>query len=89
MARTYVVPGDMDASTMKQQREVFEGLAAGGQDVVIDMSNVEFIDSSGVGGLVFIYKRLLESGRKLTLVNLPPQADQLLTFLRLKSILSQ
>lgn len=89
MAQTYKVPGDMDAAAMKVQRPMFEQLANCGDDVVIDMSEVEFIDSSGVGAIVFLYKRLLSENRKLTLQKPKPQPMQLLTFLRLTDVVAK
>ena len=70
MARTYKVPGDMDAAAMKSQRPIFEQLADCGEDVVIDMAEDEFIDSSGVGAIVYVYKRVLANGHKLALQKL-------------------
>ncbi len=89
MARAYKVPGDMDAAAMKVQRPVFEQLADSGEDIVIDMSEVEFIDSSGVGAIVFLYKRLLGANRKLTLQKLNGQPMQLLTYLRLTDLVAK
>jgi anti-anti-sigma factor len=79
----------MDAAAMKTQRPVFEELADCGQDVVIDMSDVEFIDSSGVGAIVFLYKRMLASKRTLKLQKLNGQPHQLLTYLRLADLVKQ
>lgn len=89
MPRTLKVDGDMDAATMKVQRPIFEELAEAGDDVVIDMKSVEFIDSSGVGAIVFLYKRLLENKHKLTLENLAGQPLQLLTYLRLDGLVTR
>lgn len=74
---------------MKTQRPVFEQLAECGEDVAIDMSDVGFIDSSGVGAIVFLYKRLLEGKHKLRLEKLTGQPLQLLTYLRLNDLVTQ
>ncbi len=89
MARSFAMPGDMDAASMKEQRPVLDELASANEDLTIDMSKVEFIDSSGVGALVFIYKRLLSSGFKLKLESLKGQPLQLLTYLRLTDIVAR
>ncbi len=52
---------------------LFEELAAANDDVALDVSKVTFIDSSGVGGLVFLYKRLNAKGCKLELSGLAGQ----------------
>lgn len=89
MAHTFTAPGDMDAASMKEHRAQFEHLADGCDDVTIDMSKVEFIDSSGVGAIVFVYKRLLSAGRKLKLAHLKGQPLQLLTHLRLADLVAR
>ena len=89
MVRVFKIDGDMDAAAMKEQRPMFETLADCGDDVVIDMSDVEFIDSSGVGEIVFLYKRLLAANHKLKLQRLGGQPHQLLTYLRLADLVKQ
>ncbi len=87
MSRVLVMPPDMDAATMKAQRPLCEDAAACGDDVVVDMSRVEFIDSSGVGAIVFMYKRLVASGRSIQLTGVKGQPLQLLTYLRLNELI--
>ena len=89
VARVIRINGDMDAAAMKAQRPMFEELADCGEDVVIDMSGVEFIDSSGVGAIVFLYKRMLAANRKLKFQKLGGQPHQLLTHLRLADLVKQ
>lgn len=79
----------MDAASMKAARPMFDELAECNDDVVIDMKTVEFIDSSGVGAIVFLYKRLLESKRKLKLEHLSGQPMQLLSYLRLDGLVAR
>jgi len=55
-------------------------------DVVLDFSKVGFIDSSGLGALVFLHKRLVSKGHKLKIVGLKGQPLQLLTNLHLVPI---
>lgn len=89
VARVVRIDGDMDAAAMKAQRPMFEELAECADDVVLDMSSVGFIDSSGVGAIVFLYKRMLASNRKLKLQKLGGQPHQLLTYLRLADLVKQ
>jgi anti-sigma B factor antagonist len=89
MPRSLEMPKEMDANTMRGLRPVCEEFAACDDDVVLDMSKVEYIDSSGVGAIVFIYKRLLGAGRSFKLQGVAGQPLQLLTYLRLNSILVQ
>lgn len=89
MARLIVMPGDMDAAAMVAHRALCEEAASGDDDVVLDMRNVEFIDSSGVGAIVFMYKRLLGRGKTLKLQTLGGQPLQLLTYLRLTDLIER
>lgn len=56
---------DGDAS-----RAMWDGLCAVAAmeagEVVIDLSNVTFLDGSGVGAIAFLFKRLAARGRRLT-----------------------
>ncbi|WOG29340.1 STAS domain-containing protein [Endozoicomonas sp. 8E] len=58
-------------------------------DVVIDMSSVEKLDSSGIGVLVFLYKRLKIEKRKLTLVGVNAKTDELLSMLQINKTIRQ
>lgn len=88
MSRILKIEDDMDAVTMADMRETFDQLAEAQENVEINMKGVEFIDSSGVGGLVFLYKRLLASGFKLTINNISGQPLRLLTHLRMQGLIA-
>lgn len=51
--------------------------------VIIDGSNIQFIDSMGIAALISIYKSLTTKGSNLHLVNLSPEIKKLLATLRL------
>jgi anti-sigma B factor antagonist len=87
MSTIYHVSGDMDAGLMVSLRADLELLAQGDGDVVIDMKNVTFIDSSGIGGLVFLYKRLVKQGRGLSVKNVNSQPLQMFNYLQLTELL--
>ncbi|MCZ8187666.1 STAS domain-containing protein [Rhabdaerophilum sp. SD176] len=88
MTRRLRIQDDLDAGTMTTVRVLFEELAAAEEDIALDVSNVSFIDSSGVGGLVFLYKRLNARGRRLEIAGLSGQPRQLLDHLKLTPILA-
>jgi anti-anti-sigma factor len=67
-------------------RYMDEVLAAGVRSVVIDLANVSYIDSSGVGRLVAEAKRLRQSGGALRLAGLTARSQQLLATLNLKAL---
>lgn len=85
MSVRFVVGGSLDASRLRESRVDFEQLAHAGQDVTIDMSDVDFIDPSGVGALVFVLKRVKAAGRNFALVNTKGQPQQLLSEIGLVS----
>lgn len=89
MPRMIHVSDDMDAAEMDRLRPLFDELATGKDDVVIDMAGVGFIDSSGIGGLVFLYKRLFSLGRNLSLVNVDGQPLRLITHLRVTNLVAK
>jgi anti-sigma B factor antagonist len=53
----------LDASVADSFRgSMSELMAAGGQRVLLDLEEVQFIDSSGLGAIVSIYRRLGRAG---------------------------
>lgn len=81
--RVIEIDGDMDALMVKQIRSEFEDVVnIDIGDVTLDMSRVEFIDSSGLGALVFLFKRLTASGRGLEIIGVHGQPRDMFAFLR-------
>ena len=63
------VGGEVDLSTAPALREQLESLIAGGaRDLVVNLEQVGFMDSSGLGVLVAVQKRLAEAGGRMALV---------------------
>lgn len=87
MARTLKIKGDMDAAAMVSMRNTFEELGQTNGHVEIDMTDVEFIDSSGIGGLVSLHKKLQASGGELSAMNIGGQPLRLLKHLRMQTII--
>ena len=86
--RTLHIEGDMDASAMSDMKSLFEEIAQSDEDVRLDMRNVDFIDSSGIGGLVFLFKRLKMAARRLEIINLDGQPKRLFLQLNLAFLLT-
>lgn len=72
--------GDVDALTQAEYRRVAEQLLAGSPtgDLVVDMSAVESIDSSGLGLLVHLQSLTRDNAVSMVLTHVPPRADALL-----------
>ena len=86
--RIIKLDGDMDAAAMAELKPLFEELAACGEDVRLDMRNVGFIDSSGVGGIVFLFKRLTAQGLRLETTRLKGQPQRLFLHLDLAFLIA-
>ena len=68
------VTGEVDACTAPVLRERIRELAAGGAvHLIADLSQVDFLDSTGLGVLVGGLKRLREDGGSLALVVTTPR----------------
>jgi anti-sigma B factor antagonist len=61
----YRLSGELDALNSAHLRTVLIEQADDDRDVVLDLSQVAFIDSSGIGVLVGALKRFEASGRRL------------------------
>jgi len=79
---------DMDAASMAAMRPMFEELGESRTDVCFDLRGVDFLDSSGVGGIVFVFKRLRERSLKVSLLNVAGQPARLLRQLKLEFMLA-
>jgi anti-anti-sigma factor len=83
MPQQHEIDDDLDAAYVSRVRPQIERLAQADEDVVLDFSKVEFVDSSGLGALVFLHKRLVSKGHRLRVVGLRGQPLQLFANLHL------
>jgi anti-sigma B factor antagonist len=65
---------------------VQEALNAGSTNVLLNLSGVTTIDSSGVGELVSSYTRATGRGAKLKLTNIPAKVTDVLTITQLITV---
>ena len=63
-----LVRGEVDLATSPQLRDCLAGIVGDRISVVVDLDNVGFIDSTGIGVLVGGVKRARSSGGELSLV---------------------
>ena len=75
----------LDASIAIQFKDKFRELTSAGGDVILDLSEVEFIDSSGLGSVVAVFKGL-EPGRHMALCELQPAVEKVMTLTRMNSV---
>ncbi|MBN3560851.1 STAS domain-containing protein [Aliamphritea spongicola] len=80
--------GDFDALAVEELRSEFDSLTEQQQDVIIDMQDVTFIDSSGIGAIVFLFKRLRSQDLNLSITGVHGQPLELMRYLRIDKCIS-
>jgi anti-sigma B factor antagonist len=78
--------GDVDLETSPSAREVLLGLVGGGRAILIDLSGVDYIDSSGVASLVEALQETRKAGTALGLVAVSEAAMRVLKLARLDTV---
>lgn len=73
------VSGEVDLSTVSLLRERLFELADSGEPFIVDLEQVTFIDSTGLGALVGAYRRVAAHGGSLHVVCAQRQARKLLS----------
>ena len=76
---TVALRGEVDILTVDQVRAVLgEALAAGPQEIVVDLTDLTFIDSTGLGALIFGFQRARDAGVRFRLAHASPSVRQIL-----------
>lgn len=74
-----VVQGELDLASSPELEEQLERASNSGTELlVIDLRELEFMDSTGLSVIVRTHQRLVEQGRELSLVKGSPQVQRLL-----------
>ena len=85
---TLRIVGELDAITVPDLRPSLDALVAERQSpIVVDVSGLRLIDSSGVGTVVFLYKKAKEYGGAVTVLGLRDQPLSIFKLLRLDRVL--
>lgn len=77
--------GEFDASGCKEIRDELEPIVdefTEEETLFLNLFDVSFIDSSGVGAIVFLYKRLKSINGSMKITNVHGQPKELLSLLR-------
>jgi anti-anti-sigma factor len=83
-ALTVVPYGKLDADVAAELRpRIRQGLAEGARSVVFDLSNVEAVDSSGIGLLVATYNSVQKAGGETSVVGASAEVRKVLAAMRL------
>ncbi len=81
------IKGRLTAGESNPMREkITELIAAGKTKIILDLTHVEYIDSTGLGGLVIGYTQLKKAGGALKLMRLNRRNVELLALTRLHTV---
>jgi len=81
------VQGELDCVSAPDLRAELERLVADGrQEIMVDLSDLELIDSSGIGALVGLYKRVRAGGGDVHFVGVREQPLVIFKLLRLDQV---
>ncbi|MDE2482389.1 MAG: STAS domain-containing protein [bacterium] len=65
----YKLRGSLDIATAPSVRAALvEAAGAGSHDIIVDLTKLEFLDSTGLGALIGAHRRALEHGGQVRLV---------------------
>jgi anti-sigma B factor antagonist len=78
MTIQFKAPARFDATQVSYLRSEIERLATATDHVVVDLARTEELDGSGVGAMVFAFKRLQARGLRLSIRNASGQPLNLL-----------
>jgi len=82
-----ILKARLDAAAVARFKEQISAVWQDGLvQAEIDMSSVDFIDSSGVGALLSVYRRLPQGSATVTLRGMKPQVQAVIELLRLHRI---
>ncbi|MET0419001.1 MAG: STAS domain-containing protein [Actinoplanes sp.] len=76
---TVALRGEVDILTVDQVRVVLgEALATKPQEIIVDLAELTFVDSTGLGALIFGFQRARDAGIRFRLANPTPGVRQIL-----------
>lgn len=83
------IEGELDAVSVPELRHAIEQIvSAKAMNVVVDLSGLRLIDSSGVGAIVSLYKRVRTYGGEASVRGLRDQPLAIFRLLRLDRVLT-
>jgi anti-anti-sigma factor len=73
--------GNFDADTVNIMKDDIESYSKLSTNIIIDLESVPFIDSSGIGAIVYLYKRMMAKGFSVGVSGLTQQPLELFKML--------
>ncbi|MGH9211989.1 MAG: STAS domain-containing protein [Acidimicrobiales bacterium] len=81
--------GDLDIVTSEEMKRQMAALVeSGSATVTIDLHDVGFVDSSGLGALVAVHHFAAAQGARFVVRDVPPHVRDLLSLTRLDNLLT-
>lgn len=88
-AAILVVSGELDLRTSPElERRLGQAFDAGVELVILDLRQIEFMDSTGLRVLLSSHQRAQESGRRFALVRGADQVERVLTLTGVRDLLT-
>ena len=79
--------GDLDINTVRQfQDEVLKNYSQVDKDFVFDLKYLDYIDSTGLGAIITVYKEVNDKGNKLKVINAKKNVRKLFFITELDSL---
>lgn len=83
------VKGELDLRTSPQLEQKLDGaLAAGAELVILDLREIEFMDSTGLRALIIAHRRAQETGKRFALVRGAEQVERVLSLTGISELLT-
>lgn len=87
---TYVLYGELDMASSETLDEVIENDDFSNVSTVyFFLSNLDFIDSTGIGQLVKYYREFLEQGIEVKLENNNPDIEEILELIGIRKVIEE
>lgn len=81
------IAGEFDSITAPELRDTFDEIAGENPTrVILDLSGLRLVDSSGVGAIVSLFKRIRAGGGKFEVVGVQGQPKSIFKVLRLDKV---
>jgi anti-sigma B factor antagonist len=72
--------------SVEMRNKIRELLSAGKKDILLNLGDVSYVDSSGIGELVSCYTTVTNQGGRLKLLNLTKKMHELLAITKLLTV---
>lgn len=78
--------GDLDIYSLDQVKEITSKIISYNKDIVADIKELDYIDSTGLGQFINIYKAQKENNKSIKIINAKPNIKKLFAITDLKDI---